>query len=470
MTLSPTQTGLIHFIGIGGIGMSGIAEILHHQGYKVQGSDIAENANTKRLQEKNIKLFFTQQAENIDKAQMVVVSTAIKKNNPELIAAQQKRLPILHRADMLAQLMRLKKSIAVAGTHGKTTTTSLVGTLLDEAGSQPTIINGGIINAYGTNARVGDGEWLVAEADESDGSFTRLPANIGIITNIDHEHLDHFKSFDDIKKAFHDFIENIAFDGMCAVCIDNKEAQTLIAKIQNRRFVTYGKNPQADIQAINIKPMGNTMVFDAYIAASNETISTITLPMLGEHNVLNALAAIVVARELKIDHTTIKNALQKFGGVKRRFTKTGMVNNITIIDDYGHHPTEITAVLKAARGATDKKIIAVVQPHRYSRLAGLLDEFATCLNDANIVIITDVYAAGEEPIENINRDRLVTEIQKHGHRNVLPLSSPEALPALIAEHAKPGDYVICLGAGSISKWANDLPAQLKKILPVKAVS
>ncbi|MDH3233679.1 MAG: UDP-N-acetylmuramate--L-alanine ligase, partial [Alphaproteobacteria bacterium] len=456
----------IHFVGIGGIGMSGIAEILLNLGYKVQGSDIAESANVKRLKRLGIKVAVGHAEKNIGTAEVVVISSAVKPDNPEVVAARARHLPVVRRAEMLAELMRLKWAIAVGGTHGKTTTTSLVASLIDGAGLDPTVINGGIINAYGTNARLGEGDWMVVEADESDGTFVKLPATIAVVTNIDAEHLDHYGSFDALREAFDTFVHNIPFYGVAVLCIDNAEVQSMVARVSDRRIVTYGRSRQADIRVVNADfgPSGAT--FDIIIrdraTGERSTMSEIKLPMPGEHNVLNALAAIAVARELEIEEPVMRKSLAAFKGVKRRFTRTGEVNGISIIDDYAHHPIEISAVLRAARRASPKRVIAVVQPHRYSRLRDLFEGFCTCFNDADTVIVADVYPAGEEPIEGFDRDTLVEGLRAHGHRHVVALSAQKELARLVHDFAGKGDCVICLGAGNITTWAYKLPGELKK--------
>jgi len=464
----PRTLGPIHFVGIGGIGMSGIAEVLINLGYQVQGSDAADNANVKRLRDKGAKVFIGHDAKNLGDAEVIVVSTAIKRDNPELSAAREKRLPVVRRAEMLAELMRLKQCVAVAGTHGKTTTTSMVATLLDAGALDPTVINGGIINAYGTNARIGEGQWMVVEADESDGTFLKLPADVAIVTNIDPEHLDHFKTFDAIKEAFRTFVENLPFYGFAVMCLDHPTVQELVGKIEDRRVITYGENPQADVRLSNIDLDGGVCRFQVTIRdrlhACEITLDELVLPMPGHHNALNATAAIAVAYELGVGLDQIKKGLAGFGGVKRRFTRTGDWNGVAIFDDYGHHPVEIAAVLRAARASTKAQVIAVVQPHRYTRLESLFDAFATCFNDADVVLVADVYAAGEAPIEGVDRDHLVAAIKAHGHRQALALPAPEALPKFIRELARPGDYVVCLGAGSITQWAYALPGQLAEIL------
>ena len=460
----PEKLGPIHFIGIGGIGMSGIAEVMANLGYTVQGSDANDNANVRRLSEKGIRTFVGHRAENVANAALVVVSTAIRRDNPELVEARERRLPVVRRAEMLAELMRFKSCVAIAGTHGKTTTTSLVATLLDAGNLDPTVINGGIINAYGTNARMGAGEWMVVEADESDGTFLKLPADVAIVTNIDPEHLDHFGSFDAIKDAFRAFIENIPFYGFAVMCIDHPIVQDLVGRIQDRRIITYGENPQADVRLLDIDLRGGQSRFRVMIRDRRPgfrlEMEDLVLPMPGKHNALNATAALAVAHELGVPAEAIRKALAGFGGVKRRFTRTGEWNGATIFDDYGHHPVEIAAVLRAARSSTDKSVIAVVQPHRYTRLQSLFDDFCTCFNDADTVIVAPVYAAGEAPIEGFDRDSLVAGLKSRGHRDALALQKPEDLAGLVAERAKDGDYVVLLGAGTITQWAYALPGEL----------
>jgi len=460
----PRDIGPVHFIGIGGIGMSGIAEVLVNLGYMVQGSDIADSANVKRLRDKGVKISIGHAAQNLDGAQVVVISSAVKADNPELVAARAQRLPVVRRAEMLAELMRLKSCIAVAGTHGKTTTTSMVAALLDGAGFDPTVINGGIINAYGTNARLGAGDWMVVEADESDGTFLKLPADIAIVTNVDPEHLDHFKTFEAVQEAFRAFVENVPFYGFSVMCTDHAVVQNLIGRIEDRRIISYGENPQADVRLIGLSHAGGTSLFSVILRdrrnGTTHEVKNIALPMPGRHNALNATAAVAVARELGIDDDTIRAALAKFGGVRRRFTRTGTWNGVTIIDDYGHHPVEIAAVLKAARESTKGQVIAVVQPHRYTRLRDLFEQFCTCFNDADTVIVANVYPAGEAPIPGVDRDALVQGLRTHGHRNVVALDGSDKLAPLIAATAKSGDYVTCLGAGSITQWAYALPGEL----------
>ena len=460
----PRDIGPVHFIGIGGIGMSGIAEVMLNLGYIVQGSDQTDSANVKRLRDKGVSIAIGHAAANIGAAKVVVVSSAVKSDNPELVLARAQRLPVVRRAEMLAELMRLKSCVAVGGTHGKTTTTSMVAALLDAGGFDPTVINGGIINAYGTNARLGAGEWMVVEADKSDGTFVKLPADIAIVTNIDAEHLDYFKSVEAVEQAFRAFVENVPFYGFSVLCADHPAVQRLIGRIEDRRIISYGENPQADVRLVDVSHAGGTSLFTVTLrdrgnAAARE-IKNIALPMPGHHNALNATAAIAVAHELGVADEVIKTALANFAGVRRRFTRTGMWNGVTIIDDYGHHPVEIAAVLRAARKSTKDQVIAVVQPHRYTRLAALFDQFCTCFNDADAVIVAQVYPAGEAPIEGVDRDALVQGLRTHGHRNVVALDGPEKLAPLVAAIAQPGDYVVCLGAGSITQWAYALPAEL----------
>lgn len=463
----PREIGPIHFVGIGGIGMSGIAEVLVNLGYAVQGSDASDNYNLDRLRKKGAKVSVGHKAENVDGAEVVVVSTAIKRDNPELMVARERRIPVVRRAEMLAELMRLKSCVAIAGTHGKTTTTTMVATLLDAGGLDPTVINGGIINAYGSNARLGAGDWMVVEADESDGTFLKLPTDVAIVTNVDPEHLDHFKTFEAVQDAFRAFVENLPFYGFAVMCIDHPVVQTLVGKIEDRRIITYGENPRADARLLDLTPMGGGSKFkvafrDRKTGAVDE-IADLMLPMPGRHNASNATAAIAVARELGVSDDAIRKAIAGFGGVKRRFTKTGEWNGVTVIDDYGHHPVEIAAVLKAARESTNGKIIAVVQPHRFTRLQSLFEEFCTCFNDADAVVVADVYAAGETPIDGIDRDHFVVGLRAHGHREVIPLPGATELAGIVKGLAKSGDLVVCLGAGNITQWAYALPDQLKAL-------
>jgi len=470
----PLDVGVLHFVGIGGIGMSGIAEILHSLNHDIQGSDIAENANVKRLRGKGIEIFIGHSAENLivsgdKKIAAVVVSSAIKKDNPELVAAREAKIPIVKRADMLAELMRLKWAIAVGGTHGKTTTTSLIGAVLEEADKDPTVINGGIIHAYGTNTRLGKSEWMVVESDESDGTFTRLPATITVVTNIDPEHMESYNDFEDVKNSYRKFVENIPFYGYGIMCIDHPVVQSLIPTLTDRKIITYGFSTQADIQAVDLSFCESGATFSMLLPeekGERRKIKDIFLAMPGEHNVQNALAAIAVGYELGISDTILKKSLRHFQGVSRRFTKTGEAAGITVIDDYGHHPVEIAAVLKAARQMVEKKegrVLAVMQPHRYSRLHGLMDDFSTCFNEAHSVIVTDVYAAGESPIEGADKNGLVEKIKSCGHRDASALENRENLAEIILEKARPGDMVVCLGAGDITHWAKELPTEIDKL-------
>ncbi len=459
-TKLPLELGAIHFVGIGGIGMSGIAEVLLNHGYKVQGSDLKASKITDRLKELGATIFEGQRAENLEHADVVVISSAIKPGNAELDAARAQGLPVVRRAEMLAELMRLKSNIAVGGTHGKTTTTTMVAALLDAGGIDPTVINGGIIHAYGSNARVGQGEWMVVEADESDGTFNRLPATIAIVTNIDPEHMEHWGDFDTLRQGFLDFVSNIPFYGLAVCCTDHPEVQALVGKISDRRVVTFGFNAQADVRAVNLSYKAGVAYFDIALQNDEMVIEGCSLPMPGDHNVSNALSAVAVARHLGMKAEEIKEALANFGGVNRRFTKVGEVDGVTIIDDYGHHPVEIAAVLKAARQATEGRVIAVHQPHRFTRLHDLFEDFCSCFNDADVVGITDIFAAGEDPIEGAGRDDLVSGLIRHGHRHTRIVEGEDDLVRLVREQAKPGDMVVCLGAGTISAWANALPERL----------
>jgi UDP-N-acetylmuramate--alanine ligase len=474
MRALPRSIGPIHFVGIGGIGMSGIAEVLYNLGYRVQGSDLADSANVRRLVDLGIPVAVGHEAENLGAAEVVVISSAVKPDNAEVIAARVKRLPVVRRAEMLGELMRLKWSLAIAGTHGKTTTTSMIGALLETGQLDPTVINGGIINAYGTNTRLGAGDWMVVEADESDGTFTRLPATIAIVTNIDPEHLDFYGTFDSLRQAFEDFVGNIPFYGFAALCIDHPVVQGLIAKLSDRRVLTYGLSPQADIRATEVRFRRDGASFDIIISDAlsdrGRTIPNLFLPMFGRHNVQNSLAVAAVAEAMALGDEALRTTLRNFKGVKRRFTKTGEWNGVTVIDDYGHHPVEIAAVLKAARAIADGKVIAVVQPHRFTRLANLFDEFCACFNDADIVLVADVYAAGEHPIDGVGRDALVAGLIKHGHRQVRPLPDPNELAPIVRELSQPGDLVVCLGAGSITSWANSLPGDLAALQSMSCVA
>jgi UDP-N-acetylmuramate--alanine ligase len=462
----PFEIGPVHFIGIGGIGMSGIAEIMMRTGYTVQGSDAKASANTERLEKLGARIFVGHDPANVEGAYAVVYSTAVKPDNPEMAAAREKRLPLVRRAEMLAELMRLQFSVAVGGTHGKTTTTSMIASLLDAGGLDPTVVNGGIINAYGTNAKVGAGDWIVVEADESDGTFLKLKSTCAVVTNIDPEHLDHYGDFEAVKKAFRDFVENIPFYGFAAVCTDHPEVQAMAARVENRRLVTYGVNPQAEVRADRIAMGPDGARFDVAIRPLDGLeirYDDLHMPMAGHHNVMNALAAVAVARELGLGEAAIRKGLTEFGGVKRRFTTTGVANGVRVVDDYGHHPVEIASVLKAARAVTGGKVIAVVQPHRYTRLRDLFDDFCACFNDADVVLVADVYAAGEPPIEGASRDDLVAGLRRYGHRRVLPLGGPGELAGLVKEESTAGDLVVLLGAGDITSWAYALPGELEAL-------
>jgi UDP-N-acetylmuramate--alanine ligase len=464
-TRVPLDIGAIHFVGIGGIGMSGIAEIMHNLGYKVQGSDVTESANVKRLRAMGIRIAVGHAAENLKDAHVVVYSSAVKAGNVEFEEARRLNLPLVRRAEMLAEIMRLKSCVAIAGTNGKTTTTTMVAALLDAGGLDPTVVNGGIINAYGTNARLGDGEWVVVEADESDGTFLRLPSTVAVVTNADPDHLDYYGTFDRMRDAFQRFVENVPFYGFAVLCIDHPEVQAMVGRIEDRRIVTYGLSPQADIRATNVRYSEGASHYDVIVTdrrkGTETRIDGIRLPMPGEHNVQNSLAAITVARELGVRDETIRDALDKFGGVRRRFTKVGEWNGAAIIDDYGHNPFKIAAALKAARQAYAGTVIAVVQPHRYTRLRDTWEQFCACLNDADVAIIAPVYPAGEKPIEGIDRDSYAEALRAHGHRNVLVVDGGMDLAAILGPLAKEGGAIVMLGAGSISHWAAALQSQLE---------
>jgi len=456
-----TDIGTIHFVGIGGIGMSGIAEVMHNLGYSVQGSDIAEGPSVERLRARGIPIHIGQVKENVEGVAVVVTSTAVRRTNPEVVAALEHRIPVVRRAEMLAELMRLKNTVAVAGTHGKTTTTSMIASLLDAGGIDPTVINGGIIESYGSNARLGDSDWMVVEADESDGSFLRLDGTIAVVTNIDPEHLDHYGSFDAVKKAFKEFIENVPFYGAAIMCIDHKVVQAVVGEVRDRRVVTYGFSLQADVRGENVEPCPGGNRFDVSVRlrdGGERRIEGIELPMPGRHNVQNALAAIAVAIEMDCPDETIRTGFAKFGGVRRRFTRVGEVAGATVIDDYAHHPVEIRAVLSAARESTGNRVLAVVQPHRFTRLRDLMDEFQTCFNDADIVLAAPVYPAGEQPIEGADSTALVSGLKARGHRSAQVVEGPEELADYLAAELQAGDMVVCLGAGDITKWAAGLAA------------
>lgn len=465
----PFSIGMVHLVGIGGSGMSCIAELMHNVGYNIQGSDISDSSNVKRLRAMGIPIVIGHKPENIENAGVIVVSSAINDENPEIKEARLRHIPVVKRAEMLAELMRLKWSIAVGGTHGKTTTTSMIAAVMKTAGLDPTVANGGIINSYGTNAYLGEGKWMVAEADESDGSFIKLPATAVVVTNMDAEHLNYYGTFEKMKEAYHSFVQNIPFYGFACLCIDHPEVQSLISSISDRRIITYGLNPQAEITAQNIHAEPGMITFDVLVSdrvngkGCERIIEGFQLPMYGKHNVQNALAAIAIGVQLGLLDQDMRSALADFTGVKRRFTKTGTYNGITVFDDYGHHPIEIYSTIKAARDVVKKKIIAVFQPHRYSRVADLFEMFCTCFNDADCVIVSDVYAAGEKPIPGALKQDIIEGLRAHGHRHVIDMESPEKLPSIIKETASSGDIVICLGAGTVSSWAYALPAELEKL-------
>lgn len=463
----PENIGLVHFVGIGGIGMSGIAEVLHNLGYAVQGSDQNDSANVQRLRDKGITVHIGHRAENLGDSEVVVASSAIKQDNPERVAARERRIPTVRRAEMLAELMRFKNAIAIGGTHGKTTTTSMVGAILEAGNLDPTVINGGIINNLGTNARMGNGNWMVVEADESDGTFLKLPADVAVVTNVDPEHLDHYGDYDAVKAAFKQFVENVPFYGFGVMCIDHPEVQVLISKITDRRVVSYGENIQADVRFSDVEISGAQSKFNVHIRNRKTdevlTIDGLVLPMAGVHNVSNATAAIAVATELGVDAEGIRKGIAAFSGVKRRFTHTGSWNGVEIYDDYAHHPVEISACLKAARAAATGNVIAIKQPHRFSRLESLFEDFCSCFNDADTVLVAPVYRAGEEPIDGFDEHSLASGLRSGGHRDARAISGPQDIAAIVAEVAKPGDFVIFLGAGDITKWAYALPDELEAI-------
>ncbi len=467
----PRDVGPIHFIGIGGIGMSGIAEVMSTLGYTVQGSDLSDNYNVARLRKAGIKVAIGHVAQNLGEAKVVVVSSAVKEDNPELAEARLRFLPVVRRAEMLAELMRFKSCVAVGGTHGKTTTTSIVAALFEAGGLDPTVINGGIINAYGTNARLGKDEWMVVESDESDGTFVKLPADIVIVTNIDPEHLDHYGTFEKAKEAFLSFVENIPFYGFAVMCIDHPVVQQLIGQVRDRRVITYGRSPQADVQLNEVVYTDGMTRFSVRVTERvtgvSRDIPDLALKMPGDHNALNSTAAVAVALELGIDDAKIRSGLSSFEGVKRRFTRTGEHNGVAVFDDYGHHPVEISAVLQAARNVTKSRVVAVMQPHRYTRLSSLFNEFCSCFNNADSVILAPVYAAGETPIEGASHTALADGLHARGHRSVMTINSPEELAPMVKTLISPGDIVVCLGAGTITQWAYALPGQLDALVNAK---
>ena len=459
-TQLPAHIGIIHFIGIGGIGMSGIAEVLATHGYKIQGSDLKQSKIIERLQNIGITVFLTQEAKNLRSVDVVVVSSAIGINNLELITAQAKNIPVVSRAEMLAELMRMKSNVSVAGTHGKTTTTTMIAALLDYGGLDPTVINGGIINAYGSNARIGIGDWMVVEADESDGSFLKLPSTVSVVTNIDPEHLEYYGSFEALKEAFFRFLSNIPFYGLAVLCADDKDILGLIKKVNNRRIVTFGLNEGADLRAKNIVYKNNNTEFDIEFLDGSRHIKNLNFPMVGEHNILNVLAAVAVARHLRVEDSDIRKGLMEFKGVGRRFTNLGTIKNVTIIDDYAHHPTEIKATLKAAKQSSNGRVLAVHQPHRFSRLSNLFDEFSNCFDDADIIGITPIFAAGESIIAGVTSEKLISRLSVNYSNPVIKIEDEKSLLSFVITHAKPNDIVVLMGAGNISSWANNLVVEL----------
>ena len=471
-----TDIGIIHFVGIGGIGMSGIAEVMHNLGYTVQGSDIAEGPSVERLRARGITVHIGHVRENVEGVAVVVTSTAVRRTNPEVAAALESRIPVVRRAEMLAELMRLKSTVAVAGTHGKTTTTSMIASLLDTGGIDPTVINGGIIEQYGSNARLGDSDWMVVEADESDGSFLRLDGTIAVVTNIDPEHLDHYGDFEGVKRAFVEFIHNVPFYGAAVLCVDHPQVQAVIGAVRDRKVVTYGFSLQADICGVNVVPAKGGSTFDVIVrqrGLEDRRIEGVHLPMPGRHNVQNALAAIAVAVEMGCSDAVIRAGFASFGGVRRRFTRVGTIaladgGEAGVIDDYAHHPVEIRAVLAAAREAVTSsgnagRVIAVIQPHRYSRLGDLMEDFQSCANDADIVYVAPVYAAGEEPVPGVDAAALVAGIKARGHRAARLIEGADDLARALAGEVAAGDLVVCMGAGDITRWAAGLAPAIAAI-------
>ena len=462
-----TLSGTVHIVGIGGIGMSGIAELLHRLDYTVQGSDIVQNVHVIRLQDMGIPVFFHQKADNIKYVDILVISSAISVDNPEVIEARMRGIPIMRRSEMLKKLMRSKYSVTIAGTHGKTTTTSMIACVLDKANLDATIICGGIINAYDSNVRLGKGDYTVIEVDESDETFIHVPSTIAIVTNIDREHLNYYGSFDALKNAFCQYVENIPSDGVAIMCIDNDNVQNLVESMQNKKIISYGLSPHACIRAMNVKICDRVTYFDVMIndhpVFQNHVLKNCSLPMVGEYNVQNALATIAVGLEINISEQVIIEGLSHFEGVQRRFTYVDSFQNVDIYDDYAHHPTEISAVLEAAHAVTHNRVIAVIQPHRYTRLRDFFDAFVMCFQDVYKVMVMPVYAAGEDVIEGFDAPDLVQEIQKYGNSNVVMLHNPADLPRLIFKNMQAGDLVLFMGAGDITRWAYDLPHQLNEV-------
>ncbi len=438
----------IHFVGIGGIGMSGIAEVLLNLGYKVSGSDMRESEITERLKKLGADIFIGHRAENIAEPHVVVISSAVKADNLEVIAAREKQIPVIPRAEMLAELMRLKYGVAIAGAHGKTTTTSMVATVLAAGGIDPTVVIGGKLNSIGTNAKLGQGEFLVAEADESDGSFLKLSPTIAVVTTIDAEHLDYYKDIDEIKSAFLAFINKVPFYGVSVLCLDQPHIQSLIPSLQ-KRYQTYGMTSQADYQAkeVSLKPLGSRFK----VIHHDQDLGWFELSVPGVHNINNSLAAIAVARELDMDVEVIRKAIKEFSGVQRRFQIKGEAKGIIVVDDYGHHPTEVKATLAAAASGLERRVVVVFQPHRYTRTQHLLEEFFTAFNQADKLIMMDIYAAGEKPIPGVSGEALYEGIKKHGHRDVTYIADKEKIADHMAEVLRRGDLMITLGAGDVWK-------------------
>ncbi len=465
----PSKIGTFHIIGIGGIGMSAIAEILMDKGYSVQGSDQKDSANVKRLRTKGVRVFIGHDAVNLVGARQIVISSAVKDGNPELEAARNRGLPIIRRAEMLAELMRLYSTISVTGTHGKTSTTSIIAHILTSAGVDPTVITGGIIQDWGTNARLGNGPWMVVEADESDGTFVRLPSQIGVVTNADPEHLDYFGSVGKMNAAYEDFMRNVPFYGLLIACVDHPVVAEMITKLDlrrdGRRLFTYGRSQNADIRLVSMTAEGAAIILDVELGArvtgeAPRRLSGLRLNAPGLHNAMNALAAIGVAIATGVNDENIRTALANYSGVKRRFQLTGQWNGVSIFDDYAHHPVEIASVLEAARAGAKGRVVAVFEPHRYSRIRSLYADFCSCFKNADSVIVAPLYTAGESPVDGIDQHTIAEGIRKAGHGSVLAIDDPRELTTLIQRYGKAGDMVICVGAGTSTEWANALPLWL----------
>lgn len=474
MRTPPFSIERIHLVGIGGIGMSGIAEILHHLGYRVQGSDLSDNYNVTRLKRLGINVIVGHQAENVSDVDVVVVSSAVNESNPEIQQARKLQIPVVKRAEMLAELMRLKWTISVGGSHGKTTTTSLVAMLLKQAACDPTVISGGILNSFGTNARLGKGDMMVVEADESDGSFQYLPSTMIVATNIDPEHMNYYGTLDKLKEAFVNFIEQIPFYGLGAVCGDDENVQSILPQLTNKRIVTYGFKESNNVQAKNVRLTSEGAYFDVEFHTpfkwssvnNHQEIKDLKLAMVGAHNVLNALAVVCIAQEMGIPDDVLRKTFEKFEGVKRRFTVTGVVNDVTFVDDYAHHPTEIRAVIKGAVSIKKGRLFVIVQPHRYTRLKDHFLEFVDVFNEergVDKIFITPVYAAGETPIDGYNSETLVNEALEKGV-SVEHIPSEEALKMTLLKTIQPNDMVIFMGAGNITQWAYDMPDLYKAVI------